>query len=606
MKDYDLFLKAKELVRQGRKEEAMVIFEKLYAQDPNNSIIAGSYAKLLFQFKNGKEKGEQVLIQLLDSSKSKTFALVELGKYMVREHRNDEARQYFNQLLSGDKKAHNLGLLNLGWLESTLGNFDSALTYFQTLLFRYRQEKMRLEHYLNELDCEADDYYKNKEHLCQKLSNNSNQYLKVLKKMAFIYLDMRNHCQKSVQLDTYENQAYTMFQEIASNSKDLCDRSVALLRMGKIETKNELYEEAESHFKEILAISTSFKNDFKFQSSALLELGKLKMQLGSISEAREIFLKLLSREGKSMYALLELGKLEVSAGNYDRACEYFDEIVAHGSKKDQLYAQLELGRLCRRIGSIDRAKGYYEEIISECLLEGKNEQQQRFFDRSRNFSILELGMLEMEQGNFSEASSFFEQLSSENTVFLNQVFALKNLIYVTIRQHQYEKAYCLLEKLIDLNHLFNVKEFKQLDFYLRYQLGKITEDDVITSGYFEKQVLEYQSERTLLEIRKSVVEDGRSFSLLSSDIDLSQLFVDIQSRLLELTPTTYTLFDKYIVDMDFVVGTFSKEEVCQLEVLTLPDTKDILYVYPSKGVMIDYDLNSGRRKSKKLDYKNRL
>ena len=106
---------------------------KIYNECPNNHIIKCEYAKMLVN--SGKEdnkvKGRKLLIELFET-KSRNYAILELGKLEMREGHFNSAREYFNKLLNTESEK--FAYLQLGLLEKIEGNYKNAKEYLMKSL----------------------------------------------------------------------------------------------------------------------------------------------------------------------------------------------------------------------------------------------------------------------------------------------------------------------------------------------------------------------------------------------------------------------------------------------------------------------------------------
>lgn len=595
MKDYNLFLNAKTLIRQKQYQEATNILKKLHTEQPKDSIISLEYAKILLKSPTTKEEGEKLLIELSKNPNSMSYAIIELGKYKVREEQYDKAREYFKKLLTSNKKTKNKGLLNLGWLESSLGNNDQALIYFNELLTNYQNEKLSLNQNLKDLKPNDPNYKTKQNKIYSKLASNSKKYFELLNKLSLIYLDMRNTCNNTKQYNQYENQACEIFKEIIENDNDQIRISTSLLKLGKINSKKNQNDIAETYFQELLKIQSNNYIVKDNKISALLELGKLKAKMHLYTEAREIFNYIIENDPKGkMYALLELGILEESLNNFDNAYLCFTEIINNGNLKDILFAKLELGKLYKKNNYLNQARAMFESIILKCSEIPQNNKEKELFNKSKNIAMLELGILEMNDNNFAKAREILTTLSEENNLILNRTYAIKNLIYLDIREEKYQEAYITLAEIKDEEGLIKDKDIKDINFYLKYKLKILTQEDLENLDYFKTQLLNYNIFCTVNYINNA---NESNDAKLNKDINLNELLPYLEQQISNMKPTSYSLLDKYIVDTNFNVCTICGESSSRLEVLTIPNTKNIISISPKKDTT-DYKLNNAN--SKKL------
>ena len=150
---------------------------------------------------------------------------------------------------------------------------------------------------------------------------------------------------------------------------------------------------------------------------------------------------------------------------------------------------LELGKLEASVGNYQEAKSCFTKLI--------------LGNRDKTYAMLELGRLEASVGNYEEAKSYFNELL-EST---NWIYAIQELLFLYIREDNYEEASQLLNaiynsKLIEDNKLSNIV------FYLKYKLNLLTETDKKQNkNYFCLQLLDYNREAAINHIKVHLDEN---------------------------------------------------------------------------------------------------
>ncbi len=290
---------------------------------------------------------------------------------------------------------------------------------------------------------------------------------------------------------------------------------------------------------------------------ALFELGKLEASEGNNSMARQYFMRLLNTQ-KRNYAMLELGKLEVTEGNNSIARQYFEQLL---NTQNRDYAMLELGRLEASEGNNFMARQYFKRLLNT---------------QSNNYALLELGRLEVTEGNNSMARQYFEQLlntQSEN-------FALVEMIFLDIKEKNYLGAYKKISVFSNVS-LFK-KHYYDLKILLEYKLGKINQSEVLNKDYYISQLFNYDEDYALNHIKLHLDENNNKIkhTLFNSDIDLNYLFHYAREQINYLNPVEISIVHKYIVECGFDVSTINGISTKYIKVVTLPNTNNILTMYP--------------------------
>lgn len=575
MKDYDKFLKAKELIKKNENNEALKILEKLYMEQSNDKFVAGEYAKMLLKFNDTKDRGEKILLGLYNSGQSEFFCLRVLGGFKERERSYDEARKYYNMLLEYGNYGKFIGLAALGKLEKSLGNYNKALEYLNKLLDILKNEKEKLDGLLGILDSDSEDY----NNIMKKLRVNFNNTMSTYVLLGDIYFGLGDY-----------NCSYEFYNKVIENNGK--EAQYAMFKIGKIELKRRMFSKARECFVSVLDKET------RIQKSVLLELAKLEAELGNIDQARSYLASLIELESNDrLYALQELGGLESSILNYDKALEYYNIVLNEGGEVDKFYALLAIAKLEVKRKNYDEAKNYLEYIIGYCSFVSFDDKNRRVLLSGKNMAMLELGKLEMILGNYDEARNIFTKLCDSGLIN-DKSLALNNLIYVDIHEEKYEDAYAKLDELVRMNIRIGKKEVRQLNLFLKNKLGLICNEEFTRLSYFDKQLLDYNLCATKNHIKNyvSTLNNSGEYSFLREDIDLSNLLSYIESRIYDNKPDDVSFMDKYLVDVGYVVGQLDSKDVSALEVVTLPNDKNILSIHPVVYNVSDYDINSYKLK----------
>lgn len=128
---YKIFLQAKELINKDDYERAGELLEQIYSLEPNDRIIKFEYARVLLHDKSTESEGVRLLNQLL-STRSRLYAMLELGKFEARNINISKAEIWFHKLLKVQNR--NYAILELGKLEKCEGNYVQARDCFEQML----------------------------------------------------------------------------------------------------------------------------------------------------------------------------------------------------------------------------------------------------------------------------------------------------------------------------------------------------------------------------------------------------------------------------------------------------------------------------------------
>ena len=317
----------------------------------------------------------------------------------------------------------------------------------------------------------------------------------------------------------------------------------AKLELGRLEASIGNIEQARMYFESLL--------NTKNETYAKLELGRLEASAGNIEQARMCFKSLIGTNNET-YAKLELGRLEASVGNIEQARMCFKSLI---KTQNDNYAKLELGRLEANVGNIEQSRMYFESLLNT---------------RNKNYAKLELGRLEASIGNIEQARMYFESLLKTK----NKIPALTELIVLEYKLKNYVKALKLIEKMLKkyvVDHKIIISISKELNIFL-----KNVNYDNLKNNYLINQILDYDEyiaiEHTIERHCNS--EEKNNFN---KNIDIYKIFNNIKNMLNEEHKINKLLFNDYYLIPYEIIG--SKGENYLL-VVTLPNTKDIITMYP--------------------------
>ena len=116
------------------------------------------------------------------------------------------------------------------------------------------------------------------------------------------------------------------------------------------------------------------------------------------------------------------------------------------------------------------------------------------------------------------------------------------------------------------------------------------------SSYSESQTINYDEKKAIEHIIDHHILN-ESFSSFNEEINIESLFHDVKTRLDEGVVFYCDTFDRYILKYDNI-GYEDEKVINQLEIITIPNTKNIITMYPSKNIP-NYDLEEEDKEVKK-------
>ena len=214
-------------------------------------------------------------------------------------------------------------------------------------------------------------------------------------------------------------------------------------------------------------------------------------------------------------------------------------------------------------------------------------------------SLVELGKQAKLDGDYDTARYFFEEMVKTDK--LASIYAILELINLDLLENKLDEAYKLLQE--NYTRLMNVIDNKVItntDFYIRYKLG-ILKDDEDKSKYYKRNLIKYSQNDIINHIKRHTNSfNGKKIhSQFSENIDIYVLLSNAKKLISDINPSYSTSVDIYYVDYGEVVGNVNDEETTYLEIVTYINTKNILTIYPiSKEIGNDKRYN--KQKVKKI------
>ena len=538
MKYYNEFKEAIEYRKNGDYEKCFSILKDINKLDPNCSLVKLELARLLIKIGTNKEKriGKKMLIELCDTEREES-AMLELGKLEFSEGHYDVAEEYFKYLL--DTTQDDCALLYLAKIKFERSNYKTAEKYLLELINSKSTTKDSAMYKLSMLKIKQHDYEQAKTYLNELINNKTYFEYQSILELGRIGIKEKNYELARKYFEIYLEKAkapYRVFNDLGN--------------LGIIEGK---YDEARFY------LEKSYKRKPDYYNMYLL--GMLENLEGNYEKAEKYFESLVFENHKNKnQAILELVFIEKKLGNYERSKKYYEKLL---NTEFSSFAEIEFGRESRRDGNYEKAEEYFNNII-------------RQDGYAKEYAILELATTKCLMKNYSEAKKLFETLLS--TSFKDS--ALTGIINANIREEKYEDAYINYNR-IDNERIKGKKEMLNTKFYLKYKLGLLT-DINSSSRYYFKQVLDYDENRALNHIKTHMYKNVKKerHSLYLENINIKKLYNDVKVKLDEESIREITLNDKYIIEFDYSIGSIGSVETNKVAIVTLPNTKNIITMYP--------------------------
>ena len=613
-RDYSKFLSAKNLIKNRKYWDALLVLEKLLDKDDDIRI---KYEYLKLAIKLGEnEKALKYLIPWYNNGESneRTFAAFSLGKIAVKERNEEEALKYLGPII--EKKGYNyfFAAYELGCLYFYLNDYEKAIHYFSIANTSSNNNTAALSKYrIGVSYMELGSFDVAKKYFLELLNGTSKDKSLALVKLGQIEHKLGNYIESKQYYDelslspNFKDKAFaklgiallevelgdvslaeSLLEELIDNK--LINRNYVIFELSKVKIRLRKFGEARKYLNILLESGSPKDRDF-----AIYQLGIIEERVGNSEKATSLYedSSFTDESFNNEYCAIRVGKIKAKDGEYEEALEIFEPLLDSPDKSVVVLALAEIARLETKFGNYLRAKTLYEEI---CEI-GNN--------KDKSFALLELGILSMQFEQFEEAMMYLVPLFENSFVDDKAKFFYAKLL---VRLNQYFEAIELLEG-VKLNNQDPV-HFELLKLYiLTEQYDKALNEITYVSDkelhgwdmskylyfikskfgildapkdYYSRQVANYSREEAIklnkrnFNVNEEYLEDAR----FDKDLSMETLYNEI-SDILDITLVEhFGIYDRRIYDFGAMIGDFCNYRTPFIEIITIADTDKILSIQP--------------------------
>lgn len=429
-----------------------------------------------------------------------------------------------------------------------------------------------------------------------------------------------------LKLEDYEAAKET-FKKVASHNGN--NRFSALSELGNIAVEENDFETARKYYKQVINESPNpeeftvlawarlerrtrnleealrILNMSSFTTNRItLEKVKCLYLMDKIPEARALIDKLSTHTTDDMFnrsVYLEKARLEKIDGTYEQANKYLDQ--AKTGAKDFIYVQsvYEEAKVNLKYEQYAKALDACQELMTlhhpyedgvflmrGMSYHGKKEIPKAIKDYqiavastdedTKGTASFHLGNILFAKGDFEQAEKLYlDSLTTYGEIHEAGYF---KLIALYIKQNRLDEAEMLLNNLLekfpekkhDLSFIIAIRAIQS-------KRGiKLPTDSMV---YVEKQIIDYNKSAALAHIRARHIDDCDNKTKFRSDIDLNELYSYVQQQMTEDSKINEDIMDVYSIDYQNI-GEDNGQPIHHIRVVTIPNTKNILTMYPSE------------------------
>ena len=171
-----------------------------------------------------------------------------------------------------------------------------------------------------------------------------------------------------------------------------------------------------------------------------------------------------------------------------------------------------------------------------------------------------------------------EKAEEMSCKMLSSICDSKNLVYFlncSLRKDSFEEfkmKYNILEEYLRKDDM----TVRLLECFARKE--NIKREKTI---YSEEQIINYNKKSAIDHIKKHHGEDSAYISYFNNNNDIEKIFNEISDYIIEKKPYYSGVYDVYIVHLnDIKMGSIYNEKLNDISIITLPNTKNIITMYP--------------------------
>ncbi len=200
----------------------------------------------------------------------------------------------------------------------------------------------------------------------------------------------------------------------------------------------------------------------------------------------------------------------------------------------------------------------------------------------QNKSLLAISKLYIQTGDNEIARKMLETLQLNREFYTQSTIGL---VCLNILEQNYKDAYKYLKsinfKLLTPKLLHH---YKILEMYLLKNLGKLRQSDNSfnpVKDYMIYRLFDDSEDLLLSHISKHMNQREKSTNgCFFKYIDLKKLLIDAREKIENMNSNHFEVSDMYRFRLDTPIGFKGDKETCDLCVVTMIGTKDILTMYP--------------------------
>lgn len=457
-----------------------------------------------------------------DPKKAKVQAL-----YYIKQHKDDMDAYYC-----------------YGKIEESLGNFEDAKEAFSIVAASKGSNKYNAIIKLGIIAKKQGDVETAKKYLLYAINHSPKEEKLAYMTLSAIYRNKKQYKEALELLTRIKSRSNDVREELAMIFSSQGKYREALAELNQIKSQNKIYSRTLAVEKAKLAIKLK---DFATAEYHILEAKDTKA-IDPIYY-RAMYQEAILLQAKKEYQQVEDICLDLISSSYDA----------------EKGVNIVLGEAQEALGNYSAALKNYQ-IAANASTDANIRSNGHFHS----------GMLSFSLGDFCQAERSFKKIDA-NIGTINKIKIVK-LVSIYLRQGRYIEAEELVRtserSMVSLAGLGVVPIM--ISKWNNRPLPKRN-----PNNYLESQVIEYRSEDAIRHIKAHHQVRKKTASNFSKTIDIETLFDDIKLQMVDENMVYEDIFDIYEIDYPNAGYDQDDQLVHKIRVVAIPNTKDIITMYPS-------------------------
>lgn len=444
-----------------------------------------------------------------------------------------------------------------------------------------------ITHQMGKLEVKKNNLVKAKELFLLNINNNEKNKYYSMYELARVYFYE----------DNYESAQYYFKEIINSNHPN---KMYAMFELSKIYERLNKIKDAENILNKILKTKT-YRNGIEDEVNkdfAKITLSEIYLNSNQLETAILYFQDVRHKNKIALYDVIR-GRIECEKGNTDEARKIFEYIIRNDKRVD-ISAKFELTKLetyCKNhnkaiilASQLKKEKDWYSSEASKILINNYLEINEiekakteinnllTFGGKYKDFIYLNMGKICVYEKKYDDAKKCFSKVTEQIRKYYQ--YAKLEEIFLLIKEDKIEEA----------KVKFNNVSFNEIASHLRgkyvlikkYFNIKFNQNDLPDlTNYTEKLLYNYDKNLVIEHIAKHKIEnnDKRIHSVFNNKIDINELYCFAQDNIKEENFIISKVFDFYFIEYKNV-GYYGDKTYDHIKVITLPNSKDIINIYP--------------------------